>query len=260
MIDNTHVVVLRGTGREMVPVPEWRFRDRFGFQFAAHEIGDSNAPAGWSGPSTLLSTIFLVGRTFADWDDLNPRRVHGATGSMARTRNISTRFPGNCSRVERMQLKPLPAWIPEVYRLHQRLVDVEGYVALNTNRYSVPASWIGRRVEVRETKDKIEIQLDARNLIVHTRIAEAERQRVTLLEHRPVSPGKPRKPIPIRRKRPLSKRQPEITGYVAALEATQPQARRSCPAPNCCRMMGSIPARQCWLRIPTHREHHSNRS
>ena len=43
MIDNTHVVVLRGTGREMVPVPEMAaFAERFGFRFVAHEIGDAN--------------------------------------------------------------------------------------------------------------------------------------------------------------------------------------------------------------------------
>jgi len=34
--------------------------------------------------------------------------------------------------------------------------------------------WIGRRVEVRETRDKVEIQLDARRLVTHRRIAEAE--------------------------------------------------------------------------------------
>jgi hypothetical protein len=50
-----------------------------------------------------------------------------------------------------LHLKPLPAWIPEVYRLQQRLVDIEGYVVLNSNRYSAPVDWIGRRVEVRET-------------------------------------------------------------------------------------------------------------
>src|SRR5207248_11625312 len=37
MIDNTHVVVLRGTGREMIPVPEMEmFGERFGFRFVAH--------------------------------------------------------------------------------------------------------------------------------------------------------------------------------------------------------------------------------
>jgi hypothetical protein len=40
MIDNTHVVVLRGTGREMIPVPEMEvFGERFGFRFVAHQVG-----------------------------------------------------------------------------------------------------------------------------------------------------------------------------------------------------------------------------
>ena len=44
MIDNTHVVVLHGTGKEMVPVPEMAaFAERYGFAFAAHEKGDANS-------------------------------------------------------------------------------------------------------------------------------------------------------------------------------------------------------------------------
>jgi len=46
MIDNTHVVVLQGTGRNMVPVPEMAsFAERYGFQFQAHEKGDANRSA-----------------------------------------------------------------------------------------------------------------------------------------------------------------------------------------------------------------------
>jgi len=46
MIDNTHVVVLRGTGREMVAVPEMAaFAERFGFRFVAHELGHANRSA-----------------------------------------------------------------------------------------------------------------------------------------------------------------------------------------------------------------------
>ena len=42
-IDNTHVVVLKGTGRAMVPVPEMAaFAERYGFRFQAHEKGDAN--------------------------------------------------------------------------------------------------------------------------------------------------------------------------------------------------------------------------
>jgi transposase len=58
MIDNTHVVVLRGTGREMVPVPEMAaFADRFGFRFVAHERGDATVLPAWNGRSGSLSII-----------------------------------------------------------------------------------------------------------------------------------------------------------------------------------------------------------
>ena len=49
---------------------------------------------------------------------------------------------------------------------------------------TVPLSWIGRRVEVRESKDKIDIQLDARSLVAHRRVVEPLGQRVTLQAHR----------------------------------------------------------------------------
>ena len=56
MTDNTHVVVLRGTGREMIPVPEMAaFAERFGFQFGAHEIGDANRSARVERPFHFIS-------------------------------------------------------------------------------------------------------------------------------------------------------------------------------------------------------------
>jgi hypothetical protein len=40
------VVVWRGTGREMIPVPEMAgFAERMGFRFVAHERGDANRSA-----------------------------------------------------------------------------------------------------------------------------------------------------------------------------------------------------------------------
>jgi hypothetical protein len=120
--------------------------------------------------------------------------------------------------VERLQLKPLPAWIPEVYRLQERLVDVEGYVALHSNRYSVPVDWIGRRVEVRETKDKVEIQLDARRLVTHRRLLEAEHQRVTLAEHRPPRGQGVRRGHPHPEEKAIVAAAPELADYVAGLK------------------------------------------
>src|SRR6202043_100338 len=126
--------------------------------------------------------------------------------------------PRELFAVERLHLKPLPAWIPEVYRLQQRLVDIEGYVALNSNRYSVPVDWIGRRVEVRETKDKIEIQLDARRLVTHRRIAEAEQQRVLLAEHRPPRGQRGARPDPHPEEKAIVMAAPELADYVAGLK------------------------------------------
>src|SRR5262245_44383714 len=186
MIDNTHVVVLRGTGRDMVPVPEMAaFGERFGFEFVAHAIGDANRSARVERPFRFIEGNFLAGRTFSSWEDLNQQAREWCDKVNSTYKKHIRAVPRELFAVERLHLKPLPAWIPEVYRLQERLVDIEGYVSLHTNRYSVPVEWIGRRVEVRETKDNIEIQLDARRMVTHRRIAEAEQQRITLAEHRP---------------------------------------------------------------------------
>ena len=74
MIDNTHVVVLRGSGRDMVPVPEMAaFGERFGFQFVAHAIGNANRSGRVERPFHFIENNFLAGRTFRSWEDLNQR-------------------------------------------------------------------------------------------------------------------------------------------------------------------------------------------
>jgi len=219
MIDNTHVVVLRGTGREMIPVPEMdAFGERFGFHFAAHEIGHANRSARVERPFWFIETNFLAGRTFSSWEDLNQQARQWCDKVNSTYKKHIRAVPRELFAVERLHLQPLPAWIPEVYRLHQRLVDIEGYVALHTNRYSVPVDWIGRRVEVRETRDKIEIQLDARHLVTHARIAEAEHQRVMLAAHRPPRGQGVQRPDPHPEEKAILAAAPELADYVAAVK------------------------------------------
>jgi len=186
MIDNTHVVVLRGTGQAMVPVPEMAaFAERFDFRFVAHERGDANRSARVERPFWFIERNFLAGRSFADWQDLNQQARQWCDRVNATYKKHLRAVPRELFAMEQQHLRPLPSWVPEVYRLHERMVDVEGYVGVNSNRYSVPVEWIGRRVEVRETSSKIEIQLDARHLVTHQRIAEAEHRHILLAEHRP---------------------------------------------------------------------------
>jgi hypothetical protein len=79
-------------------------------------------------------------------------------------------------------------------------------------------NWIGRRVEVRETKDKIEIQLDARHLVTHTRLADAEHQRVMLAQHRPPRGQGIDRPDPHPEEKAILAAVPEMAEYVAALK------------------------------------------
>jgi hypothetical protein len=219
MIDNTHVVVLRGTGREMVPVPEMEaFSERFGFRFAAHEIGDVNRSARVERPFSFIENNFLAGRTFAGWEDLNGQAREWCDRVNATYKKHIRAIPRELFAVERTHLKPLPVWIPEVYRLHERIVDVEGYVSVNSIRYSVPVAWIGRNVEVRETRNKIEIQLDARSIVGHARAVGSEPQRVTLPEHRPPRGQGPRRPQTHPEEVAIAQAIPEIGDYVAALK------------------------------------------
>ena len=219
MIDNTHVVVLRGTGREMVPVPEMdAFAERLGFRFVAHAIGNANRSARVERPFHFIENNFLAGRTFASWEDLNRQARQWCDKVNSTYKKHIRAVPRELFAVERLHLKPLPAWIPEVYRLHQRMVDIEGYVALHTNRYSVPVNWIGRRVEVRETRDKIELQLDARNLVTHARIAGAGYQRVMLAQHRPPRGQGVQRPDAHPEEKAILAAAPEMADYVAGMK------------------------------------------
>ncbi len=219
MIDNTHVVVLRGSGRDMVPVPEMAaFGERFGFEFVAHAIGNANRSGRVERPFRFIEGNFLAGRTFSSWEDLNRQAREWCDKVNSTYKKHIRAVPRELFAVERLHLKPLPAWIPQVYRLSQRLVDIEGYVALHTNRYSVPVEWIGCRVEVRETQGKIEIQRDARRLVTHRRIAEAEHQRVTLAEHQPPRGQRAPRPDPHPEENAILAAAPELADYVTALK------------------------------------------
>jgi len=219
MIDNTHVVVLRGTGREMVPAAEMEaFAERLGFRFVAHERGDANRSARVERPFWFIETNFLAGRTFSSWEDLNAQARAWCDRVNATYKKHLRAVPRELFALERTRLKPLPAWIPEVYRLGQRTVDVEGYVSVGTNRYSVPVGWVGRRVEVRERKDTIDIQLDARSLVTHRRILEPLGQRVTLEAHRPARGEGVKRSAPHPEEKAILDRVPEIAEYVASLK------------------------------------------
>ena len=187
MIDNTHVVVLRGTGKEMVPVPEMEaFGRRLGFRFIAHEKGDANRSAHVERQFDHIERNFIAGREFSDFADANQQARTWCDKVNASFKRHLHASPRDLFAVEASRLRPLPAWVPEVYALHQRIVDLEGYVHVDGHMYSVPYQLIGKTVEVRETKDQVRVFIGPREVATHAlRAATGGRQRTTLAEHRP---------------------------------------------------------------------------
>jgi transposase len=219
MIDNTHVVVLRGTGREMIPVPEMEaFAERLGFRFVAHAIGNANRSARVERPFWFIESNFPAGRKFASWQDLNRQAREWCDKVNSTYKKHIRAVPRELFAIERQHLRALPAWMPEVYRLHQRTVDVEGYVSVNSIRYSVPVSWIGRRVEIRETRDKLAIELDPRHIVTHERALTPLSQRITLAEHKPPRGEGVKRNEPHPEEQALVGTVPEIASYVTALK------------------------------------------
>jgi transposase len=190
VIDNTHVVVLHGTGAEMVPVPEMEaFGKRFGFEFMAHEKGDANRSARVERPFDFIENNFLAGREFTDIEHANREALIWCDRVNATRKKHLHASPRELFAAEASTLKPLPLWVPDVYRLHQRIVDLEGYIHVEGHIYSVPYQLIGRRVEVRETKDEILIFDGPRLVAKHRRLQGPGKQRITEPKHRPPRGG-----------------------------------------------------------------------
>ena len=223
LIDNTHVVVLKGTGRDMVPVPEMAaFADRYGFRFQAHAIGHANRSARVERSFRYIETNFLAGRSFRDWTDANQQAREWCDKVNAKFRDDLKASPRELFVVERPHLKPLPVWAPPVYLLHQRLVDLEGMVWVDTNRYSVPADLIGRHVEVRQTKDQIEIYRGPRLVATHPRVIEPTGRKYRLPEHRYPRGQRPQRADSSSEEKLLLERFPEVTEYLQALKKRTP--------------------------------------
>ena len=128
---------------------------------------------------------FLAGRSFDDFDDLNRQAIAFCDRVNAKTRRHLHGSARELFAAERDHLRPFPSFVPEVYALHHRIVDVEGYVNLDRRRYSVPYALIGRRLEIRETKDRIDAYQGPRLVASHRKVTGGPPVRVTLPEHRP---------------------------------------------------------------------------
>ncbi|HLE60056.1 MAG TPA: hypothetical protein VI700_00825 [Thermoanaerobaculaceae bacterium] len=225
MIDNTSVIVLRGTGEEMVPVPEMdSFAEARGFEFRAHEKGDANRSAVVEGLFDYVQKNFLSNRKFRDFEDANREAIvwcNKINAKFSRKLHGSRRdlFAAECHR-----LRPLPLWRSPVYRIHTRIVDLEGYLNVQARRYEVPGRYIGRQLEVRETKSELEVFDGPRLVVSHPRRVDGPK-RIRLPESERTERKRKRDEQLIAEERQLHAELPELREWVTELRCRAPRGR-----------------------------------
>jgi transposase len=186
LVDNTNVVVASGSGPQAVIAPEMEaFGQIFGYEFVAHAVGDANRSAGVERSFYFVERNFLPGRRFSSWDDLNAQaRAWCEQIANQKPKRALGMSPQTAYVLEKPYLRPLPPHLPPVYQAFTRLVDVEGYIYLDTNRYSVPERLIGKKVEVYKYPEQVKVLFRHREVAEHPRLVGKRQAQSTLKEHR----------------------------------------------------------------------------
>ncbi len=120
-----------------------------------------------------------------DFQDLNRQGIEWCIGVSDKKEKRSLKMsPAQAYIMERPFLKKLPPYIPPVYATCYRIVDIQGYIHLDTNQYSVPYILIGNQVEVQKHQEYILIYHGRKKVAQHRRILDKRDSRVTDETHK----------------------------------------------------------------------------
>jgi transposase len=172
VIDNTSVLLAAGAGADAVVAPEMAaFARTLGFRFRAHQVGNPERKGRIERPFAYIETNFLAGRGFTDFDDLNRQALDWCRNvANHKPKQALGMSPEAAYLIERPHLVPLPDALPPVYELLDRVVDLHGYVSIDTNRYSVPERYVGKSVAVYKLPAEIRVRRKDSTLAVHRRL------------------------------------------------------------------------------------------
>lgn len=181
IIDNTSVIVGCGSGPDAEIAPDMKvFGRMFGTDFVPHHIGDADRKAKVERNFSFIEGNFLAGRTFSDWQDFNTQaRKWCEQVANHRPKRSLGMSPDEAFLMEKAYLIPLPVYIPPVYQAFTRIVDVESYVSLDANKYSVPERLIGKEVEVQRHWGSVVVWFGHEKVAEHKRLIGQKNGRVT---------------------------------------------------------------------------------
>ena len=221
IIDNTSVIVAQGSGPDATIAPEMKtFAKIFGTQFIAHAVGDADRKGKVEKDFYYVENNFLAGRTFSDWTDLNRQAKNWCdrVANKKPKRSLARMTPDEVYVIEKPHLKPLPAHMVPVYKTLQRIVDMSGFVTVDTNRYSVPEKLCGEHVEVLKSWHKITIYHKQRKVADHRRLIDKKDGKVIAKDHHLPLYNKKNKTVVCKEEKILLGRSQTLEHYVAGIK------------------------------------------
>ena len=105
-------------------------------------------------PFYFIERNFYPGRTFTDLADLNRQLADWCAQKSRRFMTQLQARPIELCQIERPHLQALPIYIPEVFALHSRIVDVEGTLAQGRTYRDWNAAfrnWLRKAAELRQS-------------------------------------------------------------------------------------------------------------
>jgi len=221
VIDNSSVVLAAGSGQDAVIAPEMEaFATCYGFRFQAHEILRPQRKGRVERAFRYIEGNFLNGRTFASWAALNEEAVTWCNEiANAKEKKALGMSPTAALLVERPHLRPLPAYRPPVYVVAFRVVDIKGYVNLDTNRYSVPDRLIAKRVEVHKYLDRVHVFFAGKRVADHARFIGQRNKVVTVPGHHRIWGRRTKNRAASPEEHLLRGKAPELDSYLDALKS-----------------------------------------
>jgi len=185
IIDNTSVILASGSGSDAVMTPEMlEFGRIFGFKFKAHAIGHADRKAFVERNFHYVENNFLAGRDFANLQALNHEAIEWCKNVANKKEKRSLGMTPEAAFIqEKSFLAPLPTVLPPIYEHCRRQVDSQGYINLETHRYSVPEKLIDKPIDVYKYQPEIHLFYKTQEIARHLRFTEGRFKRSTLKGH-----------------------------------------------------------------------------
>ena len=172
MVDNLKSAVLRRIiGRPPVFNPKYLdFANHYGFSISACNVGKGNEKGRVENAVGYVKKNLLAGLEIPDFAAIGPAAKHWLeTVANVRIHGESRQKPVELFEQERASLSRLPVNDFDIATVSQQRASSQFRITLDTNRYSVPAEYAGRRLTVKTYPDRLCIYCEDKLIARHPR-------------------------------------------------------------------------------------------